>query len=234
MQSLLRVNVLSPTASAHPSLPRLRPLSSPKWGDHIAAFEGRVVTGGRRGGRDEVVVVTAASGNAVTPQWDTWKPDGASDAPSTSDVLWPAAGAFLAMAIFGKMDQILAPRGISVTIAPMGAVCAVLFATPSAPSARKYNIFMAQIGCAAIGVLALSLFGPGWLARSAALSASIAFMIYTRSTHPPAASLPILFIDGVKLHHLNFWYALFPGATGCILLCVIQEMVSFLKKNAKF
>lgn len=45
-------------------------------------------------------------------------------------------GAFAAMAILGKMDQVLAPRGISMTIAPLGAVCAVLFATPSSPAAR--------------------------------------------------------------------------------------------------
>ena len=50
---------------------------------------------------------------------------------------------------------------------------------------QKYNMFIAQIGCAAIGVLALSLFGPGWLARGAALSASIAFMTITGSSHPP-------------------------------------------------
>ncbi|KAF2311353.1 hypothetical protein GH714_021999 [Hevea brasiliensis] len=95
--------------------------------------------------------------------------------------------------------------------------------SPVLPAARKYNMFMAQVGCAAIGVLAFSIFGPGWLARSAALAASLAFMIYTRATHPPAASLPLLFIDGVKLHHLNLWYALFPGATGCIILCLITN-----------
>jgi hypothetical protein len=46
-------------------------------------------------------------------------------------------------------------------------------------------MFVAQIGCAACGVLALSLFGSGWLARGAALSACIAFMTITGSTHPP-------------------------------------------------
>lgn len=145
------------------------------------------------------------------------------------------------MAIFGKIDQILAPKGISMTIAPFGAVCAVLFATPASPGARvqltftvfpqsgvlfstlgyfnctvlfiplrsddfdlfllifvqKYNMFMAQIGCAAIGVLALALLGPGWVARSASLAASVAFMIYTRSTHPPgknhSSSLSVIF-----------------------------------------
>ncbi|KAJ4833162.1 hypothetical protein Tsubulata_042867 [Turnera subulata] len=167
--------------------------------------------------------IVVASTNVAAPLWDSWKPEKSSSRPSLSDILWPSAGAFAAMAILGKMDQILAAKGVSMTIAPLGAVCAVLFATPKSPAARKYNMFMAQIGCAAIGVLAFSLFGPGWLARSSALAASLAFMIYTGSTHPPAASLPLLFIDGVKFHGLNFWYALFPGAAGCIILCLIDR-----------
>lgn len=48
-------------------------------------------------------------------------------------------GAFAAMAILGKMDQVLAPKGISMTIAPLGAVCAVLFASPSSPAARVFH-----------------------------------------------------------------------------------------------
>ena len=42
-----------------------------------------------------------------------------------------------------------------------------------------------------------------------------------------AASLPLLFIDGAKLHGLNYWYALFPGAAGCLLLSVLVSL-SFL------
>ncbi|XP_022137446.1 uncharacterized protein LOC111008888 [Momordica charantia] len=184
----------------------------------------------RRSGHRKI----AASGIVGTAVSDGAKPEKGSASPSLSDILWPSAGAFAAMAMLGKMDQILAQKGLSMTIAPLGAVCAVLFATPSAPAARKYNIFMAQIGCAAIGVAAFTLLGPGWLARSSALAASMAFMICTGSTHPPAASLPILFIDGAKLQHLNFWYALFPGAAGCILLCLIQEIVVYLKEKFKF
>uniref|UniRef100_A0A453H364 HPP transmembrane region domain-containing protein n=1 Tax=Aegilops tauschii subsp. strangulata TaxID=200361 RepID=A0A453H364_AEGTS len=112
------------------------------------------------------------------------------------------------MAVLGRIDQMMAFKGVSLTIAPLGAVCAVLFTAPDSPPAKKYNMFVAQIGCAAIGVLALSLFGPGWLARGAALSASIAFMTITGSSHPPGtASLPLLFIDGPKFHHLQLWYA---------------------------
>lgn len=50
-------------------------------------------------------------------------------------------------------------------------------------------MFIAQIACAAFGVLAFSLFGPGWLARGAALAASIAFMIATGTMHPPGKEI---------------------------------------------
>ena len=49
------------------------------------------------------------------------------------------------MALLGKMDQILAPKGVSMTIAPLGAVCAVLLATPSSPGARvslRLDVFL--------------------------------------------------------------------------------------------
>ncbi|CAJ1944024.1 unnamed protein product [Sphenostylis stenocarpa] len=176
-----------------------------------------------------------ASSKVASPSiWDEWKPLKAPSTPSLSDILWPSAGAFAAMAILGKLDQFLAPKGLSIAFAPFGAVSTVLFATPTAPSARKYSMFMAQIGCAAIGVLALTIFGPGWLARSASIAASVAYMICTNSVHPPAASMPLLFIDGPKFHHLNFWYAVYPGAAACILLSLVQEVVTYLKKNFKF
>lgn len=60
---------------------------------------------------------------------------------------------------------------------------------------QKYNMFLAQIGCAAIGVVAFSVFGPGWLARSVALAASIAFMAIARANHPPG-----------KLYCLDYLY----------------------------
>lgn len=64
---------------------------------------------------------------------------------------------------------------------------------------QKYNMFVAQIGCAAFGVLAFLIFGPGWLARAAALAASIAFMIVTGSTHPPG-------MDDLNLLQSQFIY----------------------------
>ncbi|XP_002967623.2 transmembrane protein DDB_G0273707/DDB_G0273361 [Selaginella moellendorffii] len=157
-----------------------------------------------------------------------------SPAPSLSDLVWPSAGAFASMAAMSVLDKHLQQKGLSFLIAPFGAVCCVLFATPNAPAAQRYNVLMAHMGCSLIGVLALAAFGPGWMARSVALSASIVFMEITKCLHPPAAGLPLLFIDGPKFHHLQWWYILFPSTLGCLLLIVMQEAVKFLKDNAKF
>ncbi|KAG6493445.1 uncharacterized protein LOC122002081 [Zingiber officinale] len=236
--------------AAQPQLLRNSPASLPlllfhaktkaKLGIKIGSLATYGPTGCTSGRRHRLVVRSSSgsSSGSLERGWqEWWKPPGkglAAAGLTLSDVVWPSAGAFAAMALLGRMDQVVASRGLSITIAPLGAVCAVLFTTPNAPGAHKYNMFVAQIGCAAFGVLALSIFGPGWLARAAALAACMAFMITTGATHPPAASLPILFIDGAKFHHLNYWYALFPGAFGCILLCLIQEMVNYLKRNCKF
>ncbi|KAF7838415.1 putative integral membrane HPP family protein [Senna tora] len=93
----------------------------------------------RRRKRGGLGIVRASSDVASpSPIWDDWKPVKGASAPSLSDILWPSAGAFAAMALLGKMDQILAPKGLSMTIAPLGAVSAVLFATPSTPAARVF------------------------------------------------------------------------------------------------
>ncbi|RCV41455.1 hypothetical protein SETIT_9G137500v2 [Setaria italica] len=226
-----RVQQCLAAASHAPFLPPLlRANGGGRTGRSPASVKaGNAIGFGRRRRRDLRVVVAEASA-AAAAKVTTASPGGV----SISDVLWPSAGAFLAMAVLGKMDQMVAFKGVSLTIAPLGAVCCVLFSAPDSPAAKKYNMFVAQIGCAALGVLALSLFGPGWLARGAALSACIAFMTITGASHPPAASLPLLFIDGPKFHNLQFWYALFPGAAGCAVLCLIQEVVVYLKKNFKF
>ncbi|CAE6255361.1 unnamed protein product [Arabidopsis arenosa] len=233
---LLRRNITSTTASK--SSPMLANVSSRHFLGIITYKESlsQMRTPASLSHRRRVSTVVSSAGNLTAPSWDSWKPDktAAATALLMSDVIWPAAGAFAAMAILGRMDQMLSPKGISMSVAPLGAVSAILFITPSAPAARKYNMFLAQIGCAAIGVVAFSVFGPGWLARSVALAASIAFMVITRASHPPAASLPLMFIDGAKFHHLNFWYALFPGAAACVILCILQSIVCYLKENMKF
>lgn len=108
-------------------------------GRSIISSIGRIK--GRRRRVEHGVVAMASSSEVAAPFWDDWKPGKRPAAPSLSDVLWPSLGAaFAAMAIFGKLDQVLAPKGLSMTIAPLGAVSAVLLATPSSPGARVLSL----------------------------------------------------------------------------------------------
>ncbi|GAU32830.1 hypothetical protein TSUD_208980, partial [Trifolium subterraneum] len=170
-------------------------------------------------GRRRHVIIKASSDVASPSIWENFKPPKSSSTHSFSDILWPSAGAFAAMAILGKLDQLLTPKGLSITIAPLGAVSAILFATPQAPSARKYNMLMAQIGCAAIGVLAFTLFGPGWLAKSASVAACVAYMIYTDTIHPPAR--------GGSIHEEKFQILmrLFTTVIDCYISFARQENI---------
>ena len=36
-----------------------------------------------------------------------------------------------------------------------------------------------------------------------------------------------MFIDGAKFHSLHLWYILFPGATGCLILCLIVRVSTY-------
>ncbi|OAE33059.1 hypothetical protein AXG93_1913s1610 [Marchantia polymorpha subsp. ruderalis] len=138
------------------------------------------------------------------------------------------------MAAMGYVDSVLAPKGLSFTLGSFAAVCTLLFALPKAPVSQKYNVVVSHLGCAAVGVVALAMFGPGWVARAVALSACIAFMQFTDSLHPPAAGLPLIMIDAPKFHQLRWWYVLFPGVVGCLFLFLLQEAVQWLKENCKF
>lgn len=82
-------------------------------------------------------------------------------------------------------------------------------------------MFMAQIGCAAIGVIAFTLLGPGWLSRGASLAASIAFMIYTKSTHPP----------GNLYFYICFVSLIFARQNSCKRWSDIFQVVELIKCN---
>ncbi|KAL2649396.1 hypothetical protein R1flu_017524 [Riccia fluitans] len=189
-------------------------------------------------------VRAAAAGSGAVPLPDSKPTPDASDhfsrlmgsqaPPTLSDLVWPSAGGFLAMAAMGYMDSWLAPRGLSFTLGSFAAVCTLLFAAPKSPVSQKYNVVVSHLGCAAVGVVALAVFGPGWVARAWALAACIAFMQYTGSLHPPAAGLPLIMIDAPKFHQLRWWYVLFPGVVGCLFLFLVQEAVQWLRENWKF
>eukprot|EP00271_Cylindrocystis_brebissonii_P011715 TRINITY_DN29635_c0_g1_i1.p1 TRINITY_DN29635_c0_g1~~TRINITY_DN29635_c0_g1_i1.p1 ORF type:complete len:288 (-),score=35.09 TRINITY_DN29635_c0_g1_i1:783-1529(-) len=151
-----------------------------------------------------------------------------------SDIVWTALGTFASIGLLAYLDKTFARHGLSVTMGSFGAVATILFATPGAPGAKRWNILVGHMGCALMGILALLWLGPGWKARAVALSLGVAFMQFTGSMHPPAAGVAMLFVDSARFHSLKWWYILFPGMFGCFCLILLQESIFFLKENVKF
>ncbi|CAI5496183.1 unnamed protein product, partial [Closterium sp. Naga37s-1] len=138
-----------------------------------------------------------------------------------SDLVWPAVGAFVSFAGFALADHLLQSHGLTVSLGSFGAVCCLLFAAPQAAVSQRKTILIAHVGTALIGVALFCLLGPSWLAKATAVAASIAFMQFTNSVHPPAAGLPLIFLDAPKFHRLKWWYPLFPGLVGCLWLFLV-------------
>ncbi|CAI5496520.1 unnamed protein product [Closterium sp. Naga37s-1] len=144
------------------------------------------------------------------------------------------AGAFVSFAGFALADHLLQSHGLTVSLGSFGAVCCLLFASPQAAVSQRKTILIAHVGTALIGVALFCLLGPSWLAKATAVAASIAFMQFTNSVHPPAAGLPLIFLDAPKFHRLKWWYPLFPGLVGCLWLFLVQEGILFLKEKVVF
>eukprot|EP00270_Netrium_digitus_P005705 TRINITY_DN1763_c0_g3_i1.p1 TRINITY_DN1763_c0_g3~~TRINITY_DN1763_c0_g3_i1.p1 ORF type:complete len:152 (-),score=52.60 TRINITY_DN1763_c0_g3_i1:224-622(-) len=132
------------------------------------------------------------------------------------------------------MEYFLAPKGIKVNIGSFAAVATVLFVSPSAPAAQKFNVFVAHIGCALISVLLLLLLGVTPLTKAVAVAACVVFMLFTSSLHPPASGLPLIFLDSPKLQRLRWWYPLVPCLLGCLWIFLLQELVLKLKAEVQF
>lgn len=159
-----------------------------------------------------------------------------SNRPPLSDIVWTAAGAFAAMAGLAWADSFLSPRGLSPVLGSWAAVSCILLAAPSSPSASRRRVITAHAGCSLVGVAALKFLGSsgGWPVKAVALAAAVAFMHFADALHPPAAGLPLMYLDIPRLHSLGGWYVLFPGVLGCLALFLLQDVVLFLKKTFKF
>ncbi|GAQ81777.1 hypothetical protein KFL_000900330 [Klebsormidium nitens] len=152
--------------------------------------------------------------------------------PPASDIFWAALGAFAGMASLSYLDQHLVRRGLTrLTIGPTAAIAVILTASPKAPVAAKWNIFVAHMGAAIASIAALALFGPGWLARAVGVAASVAFMQFTGSLHPPAAGLALLFVDSATHQSLGWRYVVFPGLAAALVLVLVTEAVSLLRRS---
>jgi CBS-domain-containing membrane protein len=151
----------------------------------------------------------AARGDVARPQPVAWLVG----RPWRAAVL-AGAGGFLTIGLLATLN---ATEALPLLIAPFGASCVLVFGVPASPFARPRNVIGGHLVTALMGLIAVSLLGPGPLGIAAGVGLAIAAMMVTDTVHPPAGANPIV----VALSHAGWSFLAAPVLVGAATIVAV-------------
>lgn len=114
-------------------------------------------------------------------------------------------------------------------VAPFGASSVLLFAVPNSPLAQPWAAVVGNVLAALIGVAVSLTISDPVLRISLAVGLAISATILCRAVHPPAGAVAMTAaMSPNAVHHLGFWFALSPVATGTVSLVLIAALYARL------
>lgn len=148
---------------------------------------------------------------AATPASTTGAPSPAAGAGAVSIVL-AGLGTFIALAAVGALAS---TTRMPWVLGSFGASCVLLFGFPQGPFSQPRNIIGGHLLTSVVGLVFLKACGPGWVAMAAAAACATSLMLWTRTTHPPAGSNPIIIFMG---HDAGWSFLAMPVAFGALVI----------------
>lgn len=76
-------------------------------------------------------------------------------------------------------------QGLPLLLGSFGTIAILLFGKPEADAVQLWPILAGQLGATAIAVSMLQVFGSSLTTRACAMAATVMYMMYTDSIHPP-------------------------------------------------
>lgn len=104
---------------------------------------------------------------------------------------WCLLGAALGI---GTALALVGPPHRPFVLASLGGSSVFLFGLTRAPAAQPRALIGGHLGGAAIGIACAQWFGSELTASAVAVAATLAFMLLTRTVHPPAGANPVLMV----------------------------------------
>ncbi len=132
-------------------------------------------------------------------------------------VLWCLFGATIGL---GISLSVAGPTVSPFLLTSLGGTTIFLFGLTRAPAAQPRALFGGHTAGAAIGIACYQSFGDGLWVYVLSVMLSMAFMLSTRTVHPPAGANPILM---VYVH--ASWTALWQPVLLGVLVLVLVAMV---------
>lgn len=123
-------------------------------------------------------------------------------------------GGFLTICVLATIN---ATETLPLLIAPFGASCVLVFGVPASPFARPRNVIGGHLVTAVMGLVAISLLGPGPLGIATGVGLAIASMMLTDTVHPPAGANPIV----VALTQAGWSFLATPVLAGAVAIVAL-------------
>jgi CBS-domain-containing membrane protein len=136
-------------------------------------------------------------------------------------------GGFLAISAVTLLSNVFST---ALVLGSFGASCVLIFGFPDVPFSQPRNVIGGHFLSSLIGLLCLNIFGATWWSVAIAVGTSIAVMMLTRTTHPPAGSNPVI----IYLLKPTWSFLLFPTLLGAIVLVVIAIVYNNLANEGKY
>lgn len=127
----------------------------------------------------------------------------------------------------GLALTVAGPPLAAFLLASLGGTAAFLFGLTRAPAAQPRALFGGHLGGACIGIACYQVFGDVFIAYVLAQVLTLAFMLLTRTVHPPAGATPLIMVYvhagwsvlwqpvllgiGTLVMVAIFWSRLYPG-----------------------
>ena len=113
-------------------------------------------------------------------------------------------------------------------IPPFGASCVLVFGVPASPFARPQNVIGGHVISAAMGLVAVSLFGAGPRGIGMGVGLAIASMMVSDTVHPPAGANPIV----VALAAPGWSFLFAPVLLGAAFIVILGAAYNRLRSSA--
>ena len=147
--------------------------------------------------------------------------------PSLKIIAWAAAGAFVTIALLALFAQ---HSGLALMMGSFGATCIMVFGFSDAPFAQPRNVIAGHLLSTLSGLIFLNVAGAQWWSMALAVACAIAVMMATRTTHPPAASNPVI----VMLLKPGWDFLLTPTLTGAVFIVLVALVYNNLQAEKQY
>ncbi|WIA27988.1 hypothetical protein OEZ86_010578 [Tetradesmus obliquus] len=164
--------------------------------------------------------------------------------PRASDLLWAGLGMGLAMLALGLLVPAVRTwpvvgqwhqQGLPLLLGSFGTFAILLFGRPEADAVRLWPLLGGQLGATAIAMVIIQLFGANLLSRAAAMAATVVYMMWSDTIHPPGGALVLMAMGDSSIQHFGWLYMLWPSLLLCLgVMLPISAATNWLRRNRQF